>query len=158
MDQKELQNLIRFISKSGVAEVSFKTEDYELKVRNVLASPQQFIHSSLPVSNASNPPSAFQNQSFETETSGEVEETPHEKHIIVKSPMIGTFYRKPAPDKPFFVSVGDEISKGTVVCVIEAMKLFNEIESDVSGKIIKILVEDSMPVEYDQPLFLIDPS
>jgi acetyl-CoA carboxylase biotin carboxyl carrier protein len=82
----------------------------------------------------------------------------HSKYITVKSPIIGTFYRKPAPDKPMFVEVGSTIGKGDVLCVIEAMKLFNEIESEVSGKIVKILVDDSSPVEFDQPLFLVDPS
>ena len=81
-----------------------------------------------------------------------------DKYITVKSPIIGTFYRKPSPDKPVFVEVGDVISEGTVLCVIEAMKLFNDIESEVSGKIVKILVDDSSPVEFDQPLFLVDPS
>jgi acetyl-CoA carboxylase biotin carboxyl carrier protein len=81
-----------------------------------------------------------------------------DKLVVIKSPMIGTFYRRPSPDKPIFVEVGDEVSVGKVVCIIEAMKLFNEIESEVAGKVVKILVEDSTPVEYDQPLFLVDPS
>ena len=160
MDQKEIQNLIRFISKSGVAEVSYKTDEYELKVKNILsAQPQQFIQSPLtPQITVTSPQS---NIVHEVVASNSVEEKASHsegKFVTIKSPMIGTFYKKPSPDKPVFVNVGDEIAKGDVVCVIEAMKLFNEIESDISGKIVKILLEDSTPVEFDQPLFLIDPS
>ncbi len=158
MDQKELQNLIRFISKSGVAEVSYKTDQYELKVKNVSSSavPQQYNQSFLSPQVSVAPLSNLPQQEVSL---NEVKVDMNEgKYITIKSPMIGTFYRKPSPDKPLFVNVGDEISKGSVVCVIEAMKLFNEIETDITGKIVKILVEDSTPVEFDQPLFLIDPS
>ena len=157
MKLKEIQNLIKFVAKSGASEVKLEMEDVKITIKTndgsspvavqdpVVISQQPVIQ---PIAQAEQvTPVAI------TDTSAE-----DPKLITVKSPIIGTFYRKPSPDKPFFVEVGDTISEGTVLCVIEAMKLFNDIESEVSGKIVKILVDDSSPVEFDQPLFLVDPS
>lgn len=157
MDIKDLQNLIKFVSKADVAGVKYKTKDFEINITNhtfgtVVSTPQtqQIFQATPQVANT--PVTA------EAQTSATQESNDEGKYITIKSPIIGTFYRKPSPDKDPFVSVGSEISEGTVVCVVEAMKLFNQIESEVSGKIVKILVDDATPVEYDQPLFLVDPS
>ena len=156
MDIKDLQNLIKFVSKADVAGVKYKTKDFEINITNhtfgtVVTTPQmtqvQPVVNTAPVAQPEQETSANSAESAE-----------NGKYITIKSPIIGTFYRKPAPDKDPFVSVGSEITEGTVVCVVEAMKLFNQIESEVSGKIVKILVDDASPVEYDQPLFLVDPS
>ncbi len=159
MDIKQIQDLIKFVSKSGVNEVSIEEKDFKITIKTnqeptyVTASlpaaipataPTQAVSTPAPVASAPAAPTASAND--------------ESKYITVKSPMIGTFYRSPGPDKGSFVNVGDEISAGKVLCIIEAMKLFNEIESEVSGKIVKILVNDAQPVEYDQPLFLVDPS
>ena len=156
MDIKDLQNLIKFVSKADVAGVKYKTKDFEINITNhtfgtVVTTPQ--MTQVQPVVNAT--PVA---QPEEETSANSAESAENDKYITIKSPIIGTFYRKPAPDKDPFVSVGSEITEGTVVCVVEAMKLFNQIESEVSGKIVKILVDDASPVEYDQPLFLVDPS
>ena len=156
MDIKDLQNLIKFVSKADVAGVKYKTKDFEINITNhtfgtVVTTPQ--MTQVQPVVNAA--PVA---QSEQESSANSAESAENDKYITIKSPIIGTFYRKPAPDKDPFVSVGSEITEGTVVCVVEAMKLFNQIESEVSGKIVKILVDDATPVEYDQPLFLVDPS
>ena len=160
MDLKEIQNLIKFVSNSGVAEVKLETGDVKITIRTTLegnshdityvqqAPMQQAIQAATPVAAVSAPAAAPAVEAAEDNS----------KYITIKSPMIGTLYRKPAPDKPMFVEVGSTISKGDVVCVVEAMKLFNEIESEISGKIVKVLVDDSSPVEFDQPLFLVDPS
>jgi acetyl-CoA carboxylase biotin carboxyl carrier protein len=158
MDIKEIQNLIKFVAKSGASEVKLEMEDIKITIKTgsektettfVQAAPM----AGLPLVGA---PVAAQ---LAAEPAAPVKvENDDSNYITVKSPIIGTFYRKPSPDKPNFVEVGTDISVGDTVCVIEAMKLFNEIESEVSGKIVKILVDDSSPVEYDQPLFLVDPS
>jgi acetyl-CoA carboxylase biotin carboxyl carrier protein len=162
MDLKEIQNLIKFVSNSGVAEVKLETGDVKITIRTTLegnsqdityvqqAPMQQAIQQAAPVAPAAIAPAA----AAPVETAVE----DNSKYITIKSPMIGTLYRKPSPDKPMFVEVGSTINKGDVVCVVEAMKLFNEIESEISGKIVKVLVDDSSPVEFDQPLFLVDPS
>ena len=160
MDLKEIQNLIKFVSNSGVAEVKLETGDIKITIRTTLESSspdityvqQAPVQTSLPQAIATQPvaPAAA------STTNAAAEE--NSKYITIKSPIIGTFYRKPAPDKPVFVEVGHTVQKGDVLCVIEAMKLFNEIESEFSGKIVKILVDDMSPVEFDQPLFLVDPS
>jgi acetyl-CoA carboxylase biotin carboxyl carrier protein len=155
MDIKQIQDLIKFVAKSGVNEVSIEETDFKITIKtnqeptfvNASVAPQALPHpiqapQALPAAN-----SAETNTAIITDTS---------KHLAVKSPMIGTFYRSSSPDKPAFVSVGDEISIGQVVCVIEAMKLFNEIESEVAGRVVKVLVDNANPVEYDQPLFLIE--
>ena len=160
MDLKEIQNLIKFVSNSGVAEVKLETGDIKITIRTTLEGhapeitylQQAPIHQALP---QAAPVAVAPVQEAPVAAAAQDESS---KYITIKSPLIGTFYRKPAPDKPMFTEVGNTISKGDVLCVIEAMKLFNEIESEVSGKIVKILVDDMSPVEFDQPLFLVDPS
>jgi len=154
MDIREIQNLIKFVSKSGATEVKLEMDDFKITIKTTLegSEPTTTYVQQMPVSQA---PAA---QPVATTPVAVVEVNEDSKYITIKSPIIGTLYRKPSPDKPVFVEVGSTISKGDVVCVIEAMKLFNEIESEISGKIVKILVDDSSPVEFDQPLFLVDPS
>ncbi|MBT8326905.1 MAG: acetyl-CoA carboxylase biotin carboxyl carrier protein [Bacteroidia bacterium] len=159
MDLKEIQTLIKFISSSKVDEVAIEQKDFKIKIRR---NSPVFSKKSAPVA----APVVPQQVVVETTAaepapkaaSPKVEETPASTAIEIKSPMIGTFYRKSSPDKPSFVEVGDSIEKGQVICIIEAMKLFNEIEAEVSGKIVKVLVDDTKPVEYDQPLFLVEPN
>ena len=155
---KEIQNLIKFVAKSGASEVSLEMEKIKLTIKAGPPEAKTIIQQSPPVAptiiEAAPPVQAVEAFPKQQETTS----TEDSKYIEIKSPIIGTFYRKPSPDKPSFVEVGDSISEGSVLCVIEAMKLFNEIESDISGTIVKVLVEDSTPVEFDQPLFLIDPS
>ena len=159
MDLKEIQNLIKFVSNSGVAEVKLETGDIKITIRTTLEgnTPDITYVQQAPMQQLAAAPAPAQ-------TAAPVAATPtaatedNSKYITIKSPMIGTFYRKPAPDKPVFVEVGSTIGKGDVLCVVEAMKLFNEIEAEVTGKIVKILVDDMSPVEFDQPLFLVDPS
>jgi acetyl-CoA carboxylase biotin carboxyl carrier protein len=167
MNLTEIQNLIKFVAKSGVSEVEIEQEDFKItikakkevkiqsekgfetvvvpQVQQVAAPQPQAAHA--PVSQVQDPA-----------PNNEAESEDNSKYIEVKSPMIGTFYRSSSPDKPPFVSVGDSVKEGDVLCIVEAMKLFNEIESEFSGKIVKVLVDDAKPIEYDQPLFLIDPS
>jgi len=160
MNLKEIQNLIKFVAKSGANEVKLEMEDIKITIKTgserteatytqpapMIAAPQ-VIHATPP--QVVNETPATQAPESNNDDS---------KYVTIKSPIIGTLYRKPAPDKPLFVEVGSTISAGDTVCIIEAMKLFNEIESEVSGKIVKVLVDDSSPVEFEQPLFLIDPS
>lgn len=161
MDIKEIQSLIKFVAKSGASEVKLEMEDLKITIRTGAFSSghettyvQQVPMAQAPVSQM--PVTQEAKPANEVAASKAAEDDA--KYITIKSPIIGTFYRKPSPDKPSFVEVGSEISKGDVLCVIEAMKLFNDIESEVSGKIVKVLVDDSSPVEFDQPLFLVDPS
>jgi acetyl-CoA carboxylase biotin carboxyl carrier protein len=165
MDIKEIQSLIKFVAKSGASEVKLETPELKITIRtgppggsSETTLVQQIPVAAAPVSMpaAAAPPAAAEAAAPPAAADGPSEE--ESKYITIKSPIIGTFYRKPSPDKPPFVEVGDMITQGDVLCVIEAMKLFNDIESEVSGKIVKILVEDSSPVEFDQPLYLIDPS
>ena len=157
MKIKEIQNLIKFVAKSGASEVKLEMEDVKITIKTNDGSQPVVVQDT---AIASQPVIQTQPVAPEpaapTSSSAVVEEDSN--YITIKSPIIGTFYRKPSPDKPNFVEVGDSISEGSVLCVIEAMKLFNDIESEVSGKIVKILVDDSSPVEFDQPLFLVDPS
>ena len=157
MDLKEIQNLIKFVSNSGVAEVKLEMDDVKITIKTTLegTTPEITYLQQAPLAQAA-PQAAPAPVAAAPVAAAPVAENAN--YITVKSPMIGTFYRKPSPDKPIFVEVGSTISKGDVVCVIEAMKLFNEIESEVSGKIVKILVDDMSPVEFDQPLFIVDPS
>lgn len=159
MDSKELLNLIRFVAKAGVSEVKYKTKDFEINIKTPLAGSEAVSYVPQPVAYQApaTAPVAAPAATPATETKAE-STSDDSKYITIKSPMIGTFYRKPSPDKDVFVNVGSEVKNDTVVCVIEAMKLFNQIEAEVSGKIVKILVDDASPVEYDQPLFLVDPS
>lgn len=160
MDIKEIQNLIKFVAKSGASEVKLEMEDIKITIKTggeakaETTSYIQHIPMSSPVAQAP----AIQQTTDAPAASPPSVKDDNSKYITIKSPIIGTFYRKPAPDKPLLVEVGQTIAEGDVLCIIEAMKLFNEIESEVSGKIVKILVEDSSPVEFDQPLFLVDPS
>lgn len=170
MKLSEIQDLIKFVSKSGISEVEIEDKDFKINIKTPpfkrgkgsLADSQPQVvtqmvpaqaMAAMPQAIPSTPAPAIPSKGTDKEES---EETAN--YIEVKSPMIGTFYRKPSPDKPEFVKVGDSIGEGDTVCVIEAMKLFNEIESEVSGKIVKVLVDDATPVEYDQVLFLVEPA
>ena len=156
MNIKDIESLIKFVQNSGVSEVSLEQKDFKITIKtthSTLAASPNVIHQAanvpafaVTVPAGSAPPSAPAADSEES------------KYVIVKSPMIGTFYRTPSPEKPSFVNVGDDIKPGKVVCIIEAMKLFNEIEAEISGRIVKVFVDNATPVEYDQPLFLVDPS
>lgn len=163
MDLKEIQSLIKFVAKSGASEVKLEMEDVKITIKTgevkgeMTTVVQQIPMAGIPQQAAPVAPVA-QAAPAAAEVPATPAATDDSKYITIKSPIIGTFYRKPSPDKPVFVEVGDSISEGNVLCVIEAMKLFNEIESEVSGKIVKVLVDDSSPVEFDQPLFLVDPS
>jgi acetyl-CoA carboxylase biotin carboxyl carrier protein len=159
MDLKDIQNLIKFVAKSGASEVKLETEDVKITIKTggdekTETTYVQQVPVSAPVQQQ---PIVQQQPAAATEAPKEAA-TDDSKYITIKSPIIGTFYRKPSPDKPVFAEVGQIIKEGDVLCIIEAMKLFNEIESEVSGKIVKVLVDDSSPVEFDQPLFLVDPS
>ena len=161
MELKEIQNLIKFVAKSGASEVKLEMDDVKITIKTGSDSDTTIVQQ-VPVAAAipqqaapvAQPAPAQEAQPAAPAASAEDDS----KYITIKSPIIGTFYRKPSPDKPAFVEVGDSINEGDVLCVIEAMKLFNEIESEVSGKIVKVLVDDASPVEFDQPLFLVDPS
>lgn len=162
MKLNEIQDLIKFVAKSGVSEVEVETKDIKIIIKTPASKNKEQIF----VQTAAQP--VMQAQAVQQEAVQVTEsKTPEvkavsgddeSKYIVVRSPMIGTFYRSSAPDKPLFVNVGDEITPGKVTCIIEAMKLFNEIESEIKGKIVKVLANDATPVEYDQPLFLVDPS
>lgn len=161
MDIKEIQDLIKLINKSNIGELKIEQGDFKITIRQkedkvvtMAAVPQ-----AIPVMPAPAPVAAAPSVSASEPAEKSAPRPAKEDNLVaIKSPMIGTFYRRPSPDKPLFAEVGDEVSVGKIVCIIEAMKLFNEIESEVSGRIVKILVEDATPVEYDQPLFLVDPS
>ncbi|MEH6408019.1 MAG: acetyl-CoA carboxylase biotin carboxyl carrier protein [Leeuwenhoekiella sp.] len=162
MDLKEIQNLIKFVAKSGASEVKLEMDDIKITIKTGGEEPRgettilQQVPMAAPVAQQpQNPIPAAAPAPAETANKKEEDNS---KYITVKSPIIGTLYRKPAPDKSNFVEVGVSIKEGDVLCVIEAMKLFNEIESEVSGTIVKVLVDDASPVEFDQPLFLVDPS
>jgi acetyl-CoA carboxylase biotin carboxyl carrier protein len=160
MDLKEIQNLIKFVSNSGVAEVKLETGDIKITIRTTLEgnAPDITYVQQAPMQQAIAAPAVPAPVAATPATPAVPAADDNSKYITIKSPMIGTFYRKPSPDKPVFVEVGSSIGKGDVLCVVEAMKLFNEIEAEISGKIVKILVDDMSPVEFDQPLFLVDPS
>ncbi len=159
MKAKEIQDLIDFISKSGLDEVNIETEEFKIKVKKNSEVKTQLVQAAAPQPQQQAAP-AQQAAAPAPAEQAKPAEAPSEdsKYLTIKSPMIGTFYRTPNPDSPSFVNVGDSVKAGDTVCIVEAMKLFNEIESDVSGKIVKILVDNASPVEYDQPLFLVDPS
>jgi len=166
MKLEEIQDLIKFVSKSGVSEVQIDQKDFKIVIKSEKekkSRQQAQAPAQLPPPQAAQPAAVPQPAAPAPAPAAEApkktqEETDAEKYVTVKSPMIGTFYRSSSPDKDPFVQVGDSIKQGKVICIIEAMKLFNEIEAEVSGKIVKVLVDDSSPVEYDQPLFLVDPS
>jgi len=165
MKLNEIQDLIKFVSKTGVTSVEIEQKDFKITIKTEaknkakkelvavpvqqpMAAPAPVVAAPAPVAPAPAPAAAPAAEAAEDDS----------KYITIKSPMIGTFYRSPGPDKDVFINVGEDIKPGKVICIIEAMKLFNEIEAEVSGKIVKVLVDDATPVEYDQPLFLIDPS
>ena len=163
MDIREIQNLIKFVAKSGATEVKLEMDDFKITIKTTAEGAESTTTYVQHMPMAATPQvAAPQVVATPAATAAAAPAAPaaddNSKYVTVKSPIIGTFYRKPAPDKPMFVEVGSTIGKGDVLCVIEAMKLFNEIESEVSGKIVKVLVDDSSPVEFDQPLFLVDPS
>lgn len=155
MKAKEIQELIDFISNSGLAEVKIETDEFKLSVKKNSESPVVKVESQ-PIAN--NPSPAPQQQPSAPAPAPSTSKEDTSKYLEIKSPMIGTFYRTPSPDTPAFVNIGDSVTAGQTVCIIEAMKLFNEIESEITGKIVKVLVENATPVEYDQPLFLVDPA
>ena len=156
MDLKDIQNLIKFVAKSGASEVKLETDDVKITIKT--GSDETTIVQQMPMAQMPQMQMPAAQTAATIVAATPVEESEESKYITIKSPIIGTFYRKPSPDKPLFVEVGQTIAEGDVLCIIEAMKLFNEIESEVSGKVVKILVDDSSPVEFDQPLFLVDPS
>jgi len=166
MNIKDIQNLIKFVAKSGAQEVKLEMEDIKITIKTSsdaqlpeanLVQQIQTLPTAIPAAApAAAAPAAVPESAVAPEAA--TEESEDDNLITIKSPIIGTFYRKSAPDKPVFVEVGDTVKEGDVLCVIEAMKLFNEIESEVSGTIVKILVDDASPVEFDQPLFVIQPS
>ncbi|MBU2937980.1 acetyl-CoA carboxylase biotin carboxyl carrier protein [Lacinutrix sp. C3R15] len=160
MDLKDIQNLIKFVAKSGASEVKLETDDVKITIKTGGDDKEtQTIVQQIPMGAMAPAPVAAAPQPVAAAVPAQpVAEEDNSKYITIKSPIIGTLYRKPSPDKPVFVEVGQTIKEGDVLCIIEAMKLFNEIESEVSGKIVKVLVDDASPVEFDQPLFLVDPS
>ena len=159
MNFKQIQQLIKFVSKTDVAEVNIENNNFKINIKGSksipVEPPTQVVQPIIQSQPQITQPATVQNDPPKSEPITESSST--DKYLTVKSPIIGTVYRKPSPDKDVFVNVGDTIKEGDTLCVIEAMKLFNEIESDFSGKIVKILVEDSSPVEFDQPLLLIEP-
>ena len=160
MNITEIQDLIKFVAKSGVTEVEIEKKDFKIVIKSEKAVgkvEQQYIVQSAPVAAPQALPTSA-SAPVATPVTPVATESDDSKYIVIKSPMIGTFYRSAGPDKDSFVSVGQSVAKGDTVCIIEAMKLFNEIESEISGKIVKVLVDDASPVEYDQPLFLVDPA
>ncbi len=162
MNLNEIQDLIKFVSKAGVSEVEIEKKDFKIIIKSESkAKEQQIIYQAAPVAAAPAPAAIPAAPAATPAAAPAIESAPvsdDSKFITIKSPMIGTFYRSSSPDKDPFASVGTIVQKGSPVCIIEAMKLFNEIESEVSGKIVKVLVDDASPVEYDQPLFLVDPA
>ncbi|EAP87559.1 acetyl-CoA carboxylase biotin carboxyl carrier protein [Croceibacter atlanticus] len=165
MELKDIQNLIKFVAKSGASEVKLEMEDVKITIKTGSDEKETIVQhmqmpAQMPQQMAAAPAPAPAQPVAQAAAAAPADSNNGDdsKYITVKSPIIGTFYRKPSPDKDLFCEVGDSIKEGDVLCIIEAMKLFNEIESEVSGKIVKVLVDDSSPVEFDQPLFLVDPS
>jgi len=161
MDIKQIQELIRFVSKSGVNEVSIEEKEFKITIKTNQAPTvvtATIPAPALPSAPAPLPAAVAAPQAAAPQALAAAPAADTSNYITVKSPMIGTFYRSASPDKPAFAEVGDEIRAGQPICIIEAMKLFNEIESEVSGRVVKVLVENASPVEYDQPLFLVEPA
>lgn len=156
MNPKEIKNMIDFIAKSGLAEVNIETEEFKIEVKRNAEATVVASTPALPAAAPAAPAPATPAAEAPKAAAPAADDT--SKYVEIKSPMIGTFYRAPKPEDPPFMSVGDSVSAGQKVGIIEAMKLFNEIESEISGTIVKVLVENASPVEYDQPLFLVDPS
>ncbi|GAB2534529.1 acetyl-CoA carboxylase biotin carboxyl carrier protein [Rufibacter soli] len=162
MKAKEIQDLIDFIAKSGLNKVDIETEEFKISVQREATQKTKYVSEGAPQQSAPAAPAPAPAQLPAAHAPAAPAAAPAQddssKYLTIKAPMIGTLYRSANPESPAFVNVGDEVKKGQVICIIEAMKLFNEIESEVSGKIVKVLVDNSSPVEYDQPLFLVDPS
>lgn len=160
MNIKEIQDLIKFVAKAGVTEVEIEQEDFKITIKTSLDSEKQIVvQAAAPVAQAIAPVVAAPVAQVEAQAPAAAPTAVENSNLItIKSPMIGTFYRSPGPDKDVFVNVGETIAPGKAICIIEAMKLFNEIEAEISGKIVKVLVDDATPVEYDQPLFLVEPA
>ena len=158
MNLSQIQDLIKFVAKSGVSEVEIEQKDFKITIKTPAGKKEvQVITAPAPVA-APAPAAQVPAPLPPAAPAAAPPPATDSKYITIKAPMIGTFYRASGPGKPIFVNVGDEVKPGKTICIIEAMKLFNEIESEVSGKIVKVLVDDAKPVEYDQPLFLVDPS
>ncbi|MEO7768261.1 MAG: acetyl-CoA carboxylase biotin carboxyl carrier protein [Ferruginibacter sp.] len=160
MDIKQIQELVKLINKTNIGEITIEEEGVKITIKQKKDAVQQIFSGGGQSNQVYSPPSFPSIPTPATPPPAAiVAESPKtDNYITIKSPMIGTFYRQSGPGKPIMVNIGDEVTPGKVVCIIEAMKLFNEIESEVTGKIVKVLVEDASPVEYDQPLFLVDPS
>ncbi|MGV3656705.1 MAG: acetyl-CoA carboxylase biotin carboxyl carrier protein [Chitinophagaceae bacterium] len=166
MDFKQIQELIKLVNDSNIGEVTVEQKDLKITIRQKEEQITQVVATSMPMQQSYQQMQVPPQQAALPQASAApaapatpASEAPAASNLItIKSPMIGTFYRRPSPDKPNFIEVGDNVEPGKVVCIIEAMKLFNEIESEIKGKVVKILVEDSSPVEYDQPLFLVEPA
>lgn len=167
MEFKQIQELIKAINKSNISELSIEEGEFKITIKQAQTiSETQFVAVQAPMQHMQMPaaapqaslPQAAAPQAAPAPAQTQAAAGGNEGYITIKSPMIGTFYRSSAPDKPSFVNVGDEIKQGQVLCIIEAMKLFNEIESEISGRIVKVLADDASPVEYDQPLFLVEPA
>jgi len=159
MDFKQIQELIKLINKSNIGELTLEEKDFKITIKQKEDHITQLVSPALPATAyAPQLPVTSGATEAATEKPKAVASPKADNLITIKSPMIGTFYRRPSPDKPILVEVGDEVTPGKVVCIIEAMKLFNEIESEISGRVVKVLVEDASPVEYDQPLFLVEPN
>lgn len=159
MDLKQIHELIKIVNKSNIGEISIEDKDGKVTIKQkedqvvTVAAPQPQVYNVAPQQQVAAAPAQS------APAAAPVAEAPKaDNYITIKSPMIGTFYRKSGPDKPPFAEIGTEVEVGSVVCIIEAMKLFNEIESEVAGRVVKVLVEDASPVEYDQPLFLVEPA
>jgi acetyl-CoA carboxylase biotin carboxyl carrier protein len=162
MDFKQIQELIKIINKSNIGEISIEEKEFKVTIKQKKEEKiTQVIGAAAPAVPVYSAPPPQQQQitaAPQADKSKAAAESKADNLVTIKSPMIGTFYRRPSPDKPIFAEVGDEITPGKVLCIIEAMKLFNEIESEVKGRIVKVLAEDASPVEYDQPLFLVEPA
>jgi acetyl-CoA carboxylase biotin carboxyl carrier protein len=156
MNLEEIKDLIKLVSKSGLGKVEIEREGFRISIKGSQTEP--IMYQAAPVATAPVAAAPVVTNVAPVTTENNENSTENSRYITVKSPMIGTFYRTPGPDKDAFVNVGDTIQKGDKVCIIEAMKTFNEIEAEISGKIIKVLVDNASPVDYDQPLFLVDPA
>jgi len=157
MDIKQIHELVKLVNKSNIGELSVEKDGFKITIKQKKEATQHFASPMIQQAPQLQPMTLPSVASEKTSESKATESPKTENYLTIKSPMIGTFYRQQGPGKPLFVSVGDEVEVGQVVCIIEAMKLFNEIESEVAGKIVKVLVEDASPVEFDQPLFLVEP-
>ncbi|MEY3968206.1 MAG: hypothetical protein RL137_1111 [Bacteroidota bacterium] len=158
MNLEEIKDLIKLVSKSGLGKVEIEREGFRISIKGSQSEPVMYQAAPMVAAPVAAAPAAALASAPAAPASSENNSADDSKYITIKSPMIGTFYRTPGPDKDAFVNVGDSIQKGDKVCIIEAMKTFNEIESEISGKIVKVLVDNASPVDYDQPLFLVDPA